>query len=186
GGVLHVVLFAARHAIKQDAEEAEILRAIALTQQGAEHGIAVEARHAGPDDFALFVDQRADAAVADESEIQITHISSFQSCCASSGIQPSQPRTASTSARRYCAQVRPLPTLIDSPPILLTTLKPCSSVRSSPMKTGRRPAKGGMAMSAPIAVPLSKPPGLSSNTYLPRCTCRSGCRASTPLSSRLR
>src|SRR5690606_8204958 len=58
----------------------------------------------------------------------------------------SQPSTASTPGRRQRAIVGPSPTLTDTPPSAFTARKPASSVTSSPMKTGVRPANGGSAM----------------------------------------
>ena len=42
-------------------------------EQGAEQGIAVDPRHAGPDQAGRIVDQGADLAIADRPEIEIAH-----------------------------------------------------------------------------------------------------------------
>jgi hypothetical protein len=73
GRVGQVVLLGAREPGELDAHEAEIGFAAALAQQRAEHGIAVEAREARPHDLARAVDQRADARVADDAEVQVAH-----------------------------------------------------------------------------------------------------------------
>ena len=43
----------------------------AFAQQGTELRVGIEAREAGPGDLALRIDERADAGVADESELEV-------------------------------------------------------------------------------------------------------------------
>ena len=78
GGVLAIVLFAMAEVVEFHAEIAEVILAAAFAQQGAEHRIAVEAGHAGPDDFPFGIDQCADAAVAYQSQIECIQGVSFQ------------------------------------------------------------------------------------------------------------
>ena len=81
----------------------------------------------------------------------------------------SHARTAATSAQPEARVGAPGPTLTDHPPSRSTAAKPYSSVRSSPTNTGRRPANGASAMKSWIAVPLSRPSGLTSSSILPGC-----------------
>ena len=63
-------LLAAQEAVDLDLVEPDVHLGF---QQVAEHGIAVEARHAGPDDAPPRVDQRGIAAVADHAEFERLH-----------------------------------------------------------------------------------------------------------------
>ena len=57
---------------------------------------------------------------------------------------PSQAWTAETSGSRYAASVAPGPTFTPNPPAAAAARSPSSSVVSSPTKTGRRLAEGGL------------------------------------------
>ena len=72
------------------------------------------------------------------------------------------------------ATVVPGPTLMPRPPSRCTVAKPTSSVMSSPMNSGLRPANGASCRKASIARPLLAPPGLASTTILPRSRLRPG------------
>ncbi len=69
GGVGQVALFAVDHVLQLDAEVTAFL--LVGAEQGAEGRVAIEGRQAAPDDARVFVDQRAEAAIADHAQIQI-------------------------------------------------------------------------------------------------------------------
>ena len=77
GGVVQVALFTAGEIFHLDVEEPEIgIRVppvLAAVEQAAEHGVAVEAGHAGPHHPASAVDEGAERAVADHAELQVAH-----------------------------------------------------------------------------------------------------------------
>ena len=68
-GVAQIALFGAGEPLELDGEEPDIV-AIAV-EQPAEYGVAVQPRHAAPDDAPARVDQGADGAVADDAEVEI-------------------------------------------------------------------------------------------------------------------
>src|SRR5262249_2050017 len=127
---------------------------------------AVEPRQAGPYDAPPRVDQRGDAGVADEREVEAAQAPPP----ARSTKAASQALTADESGSLQRAADSPSPTFTECPPMRLISAKPNSSVRSSPTKTGVRPLNGGSSMNSAIATPLSLPLGLSSTTIFPSCT----------------
>src|SRR5688500_6334114 len=134
-------------------------------QQRAEHGIAIERRQAAPDHVGTGVDQRGEAAIADQAEVQRGCTQTDSPC-----VMPSHARTSATSRRLWRALLGSrAPTNTLRPPCALTTSKPCSSVRSSPANTGMRPRNGGSSRKAAIALPLLVPAGRSSTTWSPCC-----------------
>jgi hypothetical protein len=48
-------------------------RLVVDAQEGVEHRLAVDARQAAPHDLCVGVDERAEAAVADQSEVEGAH-----------------------------------------------------------------------------------------------------------------
>src|SRR5690606_30044269 len=117
----------------------------ARREQGTEDRIAVERRQAAPDDAPAWVDQRADAAIADDAEVERRHVG-VASCAhapPSPGIaassSTSQARTAAGSRKAQRATVgRRAPTMTPVPPSARATTKACSSVWSSPTTHGTR------------------------------------------------
>src|SRR4051812_42235709 len=76
-----------------------------------------------------------------------------------------------TSSSLYWATVGPRGlTRIEMPPASLIASKPFSSAVSSPRKTGRRPAKGEIAMKRRTAAPLAASSGMSSTPAFPGMT----------------
>ena len=78
--IAEVVLFAVMEAVDGDIEKSVIAviveagtRFVMIFQQAAEYGIAVKMRQAAPDDPPVLVDQRAEPAISDDAEIQISH-----------------------------------------------------------------------------------------------------------------
>ena len=69
-----VGLLRARESFQLDAEDAVLRRAGGVAEQRMKDRIAVEARHAAPDDGGALVDQGADRAIADQGKIQIGRI----------------------------------------------------------------------------------------------------------------
>src|SRR5690606_21470774 len=157
-GVRQVLLLGAREVLQLDRPVAAVLRRF---EQGAERRIAVERGQATPHHAPARVDQRAEAAVADQAQGEIVH-----------ALPPdaSQRRTARGLRRPKCAALgsrSPTSTLM--PSRAFTTAKPLSSVMSSPANTGTRPRNGGSSSIASIALPLSPAAGRSSTTWWPCC-----------------
>src|SRR5690606_27599366 len=158
-GVGDVRLLAALEVLQLDAEVAAVV--VARLEQRAEGGVAVERRHAAPHHPRAAIDERAEAAVADDAEVEAGRVHPRAPCRSHSS-------TAPVSARPWVAALGSRgPTSTLAPPRSLTTAKPCSSVRSSPTNTGVRPRNGASSIRAAIASPLSAPPGRSSATWLP-------------------
>ena len=67
-GIGQVVLFAAFEIFQLDAEVAAYL--LGGREQGAERRVAIEGGQAAPDHVGLLVDQRAEAAVADDAKVE--------------------------------------------------------------------------------------------------------------------
>ncbi len=65
-----VRLLGTREALELDTEDRVFAQAAGAVHQGVEDRIAVEARHAAPDDPGARIDQGADGAVADQSEVE--------------------------------------------------------------------------------------------------------------------
>jgi hypothetical protein len=63
-----VVLLGARHAVEIDGEYPAV--ASVIVQQTTENGIGVESRQATPDDSPGGINQRAEAAVSDNAQIE--------------------------------------------------------------------------------------------------------------------
>src|SRR2546422_984610 len=132
-----------RAVVQTHSQEAEILVAGPLAEQGAKRGVAVEPREAGPDDLSQRIDERADRPVADQGQVQGRHgVSSASLPFARS----SHARTARTSGKRHRATVRPGPTFTEWPCRRLTGAKPDSSVTSSPTHKGVPPRKGSSCL----------------------------------------
>src|SRR5690606_13406529 len=72
GGIAAVVLLGADEIVQLDVEHATPLIRLAV-EQPAEDRIAVEAGQAAPHDAASRVDERSEAAVADDSKIERAH-----------------------------------------------------------------------------------------------------------------
>src|SRR5690606_17552518 len=139
---------------------------VARRQQGAEGRVAVEGRQAAPHHPGLAVDQGAEAALADDAQVE----RDLPRGARAPAPAASHAETAAMPDRRGAAAAPPRPppsTLI--PPRALTTSNPCSSVRSSPTNTGRRPRNGGSSRNAAIASPLSPRAGRNSTTWSPGC-----------------
>src|SRR5690606_3521251 len=133
-------------------------------EKAGEYRIAVEARKAPPDDPRVGVAQGRNAPVADETDVETR--------CAhvvhSSRARPANhSRTSEAVAKPTTAPGRGCPTAIPTPFHFGKTAKAASSVTSSPMNTGRRPAQGARAMNSARAVPLLNFACLISSTHLP-------------------
>src|SRR5690606_15839800 len=183
GGVPVVRLLRRGESFQLDVPEPAVLPRL---QQRAKGRIAIEGRQAAPHQPRARIEQHAEAAVADQAQLEVLrcpavrrlafdgtgHQSTSWLPCMSSRT-PSHARTAAGSRRWKLAALglrSPTSTLI--PSRALTCSKPLSSVKSSPAKTGVRPRYGGTSSSAAIACPLSRPPspsppGYSSATCLP-------------------
>src|SRR5690606_28069207 len=158
-GVAQVGLLGGRTLLDLDRPESRLWRLSA--EQGGKYWIAVDPRHAAPDDLAGRVDQPADLAVADREEVEPAHALLATKLS-------SQASAAGTPSRRKDAAVsRSGPTRIPLPPSPAAALKPGSSVRSSPMNTGRAPFMSGSRIRRSIAVPLSPPGARTSTISLP-------------------
>ena len=107
-GVLDVALLGPRAPLEVDVEIPALGLVALAVEQAAEEGVAVEVRQAGPHHPPAHVDQRAEAAVADQGEIEVAHrdadLASSSCSLAVSTIcaatVASQSRTASGEARR--------------------------------------------------------------------------------------
>src|SRR5690606_15073657 len=163
-GVGDVFLLAVRVVLKLDREVPALV--VARRQQGAEGRVAVEGRQAAPHHPRLAVDQGAEAAIADDAQVG----RGLPRGARGHAPAPSQAYTASMPGSR-CSAADPArsPTSTLIPPRALTTSNPCSSVRSSPTNTGRRPRNGGSSRNAAIASPLSPRAGRNSTTWSPGC-----------------
>src|SRR5262249_10822152 len=69
-GVGDVALDATGLVFDLDREHAVVRRRLGVTQERVENRIAVEARQTAPHDARLAIDQRADAAISNQSEIK--------------------------------------------------------------------------------------------------------------------
>src|SRR5690606_35831576 len=94
-------------------------------EQGVEDRVAVKARQAAPDDAPTPVDQRAERAVADDSQRKRSFRRRGESGRVAharlragppSTAPRSQSRSASGDSHRWVASVSPGPTLIETPP----------------------------------------------------------------------
>src|SRR6266516_3557193 len=151
-----IVLLGPDEVAQLDAAGSEIGVTSLPAQERAKRRIAGEPWEARPHDVARRIQESADRAVADQSEIEGCHRP-----------RSSHARTACTSRRCHRAAVRPGPTLIEYPCRRLTVAKPYSSVTSSPTNTGVRPRNGSSRMNSSTATPLSLPAGFISTTRLP-------------------
>src|SRR5258708_295562 len=122
-GVRNVGLLGAREIGELDLEEPVVGRPAPIAQESAEHRVAVEARQAGPDDGPVRVDQRRDARVPDQSEVEAGHDFSLRSTK-----RLSHARTASAFGNRPFAAELPSPTLTAQPPTRLISSHPNSSL----------------------------------------------------------
>src|SRR6185503_15798986 len=129
----------------------EAARGLGAAQQGVEDRIAVEPAEAMPNVAAQTIDQARDRAVADDAELEGAHAAVpggavwFPRCSVPC---VSQARTLAGSPPNTSATRKPIP------PNLRAMLMPASSVKSSPMKIGRRPWNGACAISRSTASPL--------------------------------
>src|SRR5690606_12944239 len=180
-GVGQVTLLAVGEIFHLDREVTALL--LVGAQQCAERGIAVECGQAAPHHACARVDQRAKAAVADNAQVKrgfmhcrspympVVQLPGRLPCAGGASAARSQWWTApmSGNAKRAWLGWR-LPTKMPAPPSSAAALKPCSSVRSSPTHSGRRPRKGGRCISCTSARPLSWPSLTNSTTWFPGCS----------------
>src|SRR5690606_18464763 len=155
-----------------DLDRPRALLALFAAEQGTEHRVGVEARHAAPHDARARIDERTDGAVADHAHVERggrgraesggwAHGGASWVCCRN------QSRKACGCSQRNCAQLGPGPTLMPMPPCDCTTAKPSSSVTSSPAKMGWRPANGASRRNSSMAAPLLVFAAFTSTTALP-------------------
>ncbi len=112
GRVADVALLAADVILDFDREHSGALGALRRAEKTMEHGVAVEARNAAPDDSRVAIDKRGEAAVSDHAKLH--H-------CSRSPRAPvirsrSQPSSSWTFLARKRAPVSWAPTFIDMPP----------------------------------------------------------------------
>src|SRR5690606_13721159 len=183
GGVASIARAALDHALEGDLAEALFLVA---GEQVAEDRVAVEARRAPPDDAAERIDQRRDAAVADQAQVERLVVGAAKrrvhfDASIKSATRSIAWRTSAAEANTPHTLPRGRSTDSAMPPAALTASSAMRSVTSSPMKTGRRPRKGSLAIRMRIARALSNPERFTSSTALPGSTTTESSPASSTI-----
>src|ERR1700722_9757279 len=143
----------------------ESLLLVAGEQPGKQR-IAIEARKAPPDDARRGIDERRRAPVADEREVE-TVVGHWATLSPTGAMRSSQARTRAGVAKWPATPPTARPTENAMPSSSVMMANTVSSVVSSPMKIGRRPANGACFISSRTPVALVKPGGLISITALP-------------------
>ena len=139
-GVAQIFRLEIGHVVEHDVGESLLLVA---RQQAAEDRVAVEARKAPPHHARRGIDQRSRAAVADDGKIEpvIDHEAASASV---REICSSQRRTSLGRSKQDSTPGTLRPTEIANAVEFGHDREHASSVTSSPMKIGRRPANGAM------------------------------------------